>query len=105
MQFWVPGDLVKPEDDGTLLSKGFMLGIGLWNSTPSMPVTAESVGWLSLLAKAFHILRELLSISDDNSVLGLAAAHRLLLELHVQQQDSDRGAQESQVVRYLGHLL
>ena len=57
---------------------------GLWASLADAPVTGESAGWASLLIKTVGGISQCRLIREGSSVLGLASARRLLLELHMQ---------------------
>ena len=57
---------------------------GLWASLAGVPVTGESAGWASLLMKVVAGISQCELIAEGSSILGLAGARRLLLELHTQ---------------------
>ena len=75
-----PGDFTVAPDSP--VSDAFSLGCQLWISLKHVPVTAEAVGWLSLLSKSLDIGRQLRLDHDALSHVGMAAVERLFLETH-----------------------
>jgi len=75
-----PGDFTLAPDSP--VSDAFNLGCQLWVSLEHVPVTAEAVGWLSLLSKSLDIGRQLRLDDDALSHVGMAAVERLFLETH-----------------------
>lgn len=84
LKFLIPSERVIPGAAQSSADEVFRLGYELWMGLGELPVTAEAVGWLSLLSKSLHVAQQAMLNEEGSSAIGSAAAERLLLELHSQ---------------------
>jgi hypothetical protein len=72
------------EEPASLSARAFREAYVLWRGIGELSVTAEAVGWLSLLSKTLNVAHELALNTESASAVGLSAAERLMIELHIQ---------------------